>query len=491
MVLASCLEPPQLRGPASERGRIGFQAASGPGAPQVAWINDELQPVDQPRAVGAFAIGMVSGPDRTLLVVGLDPATGHVLWRQPLTPGAVPPGVAVDVTPVGKDKIAYFRPTVTDTVYAELVLADAATGTDIAKTSQERFSSPPYRCGNEEVCATAQRAGGPVVVRLDAAGSRESPVADGAPQHARSIGNGGLFDLGDRPGNTLALVREGKIWWRTPVGAAFPPGFSTDNGWTWRFYGDAHVFVGSVGAPAVHSAPNRITRDLTNTATAGLSERDGSVIWRDAGSFYEDRLDGGHHPLRYRARGTVVFEEGADTSFRDVDVTIESFDVTTGKTTWSVPLAADRSFVGGDVRLPLAGANEVVLQAPAGPIVLDFATGQTSPPAAGATFWCTSDQLYELLPGYQADQGKVEYTRRGGVLAVACDARAQPAVALPGAVATRAVGVQVGDYSLVAVRQGRAEGFVGLKLPPQPPNAPAPEVAPMVPLASTVVDRMR
>jgi hypothetical protein len=477
VVLASCLEPPQLRGPASEAGRIGFRAASGPGGTQVAWINDGLRPIDQPRAVGAFAIGMVSGPDRTLMVVGLDPATGHVRWQQPLTPGAVPPGVQVQVTPIGQDKIAYLRPAGADTVYAELVLADAATGTDIAKTSPEYFNSLPYRCGNEEVCATAPRAGGPVVVHLDAAGSRELREANGAPQDARIIGNGGLFDLGDRPGNTLALVREGKIWWRTPISAAFPPGFSTDNGWIWRLYGDAHVFVGSVGAPAVHTAPNRITRDLANTATAGLSERDGSVIWRDVGSFYEVRLGGGRHPLRYRARGTVVLEEGVDVSFRDVNVTIESFDLTRGKTTWSVPLGADRSFVGGEVRLPLSGANEVVLQAPVGPIVLDFATGQTSPPAAGATFWCASDQSYELFPSYQTDQGKVEYTRRGGVLAVACDARAQPVAALPGAAATRAFGAQVGDYVLVAVRQGRAEGFVGFKLPPQPPNAPAPDVA--------------
>ena len=38
-------------------------------------------------------------------------------------------------------------------------------------------------------------------------------------------------------------------------------------------------------------------RELANAATAGLSERDGSVIWRDVGSFYEVRLDGGRHPL--------------------------------------------------------------------------------------------------------------------------------------------------------------------------------------------------
>ena len=130
------------------------------------------------------------------------------------------------------------------------------------------------------------------------------------------------------------------------------------------------------------------------------------MIWRDVGSIYDVRLGRGRHPLRYRTRGTIVFEGGVEVSHRNVDVTIEGFDVATGKTTWSVALGADRSLVSGDARLPVAGTNQVVLQAPAGPIVLDVATGQTSAPAAGATFWCMSNQRYEFLPSYETDEGK-------------------------------------------------------------------------------------
>jgi len=43
VVLASCLAPPPLRGPASEGGRIGFKATGGPGAPQVEHVREALK----------------------------------------------------------------------------------------------------------------------------------------------------------------------------------------------------------------------------------------------------------------------------------------------------------------------------------------------------------------------------------------------------------------------------------------------------------------
>ena len=447
-------------------------APSAPGSLEIAWVNNELGPVGQPLAVGALALGIVSTPDRRLLLVGLDPATGRELWQQPITPSAVTPGVRVVFTPVGNDKVAYFRPTSVDTAYAELVLADAATGADLAKTPEALFSSPPYLCGGgKDICATSRigGAGKDIAHRLEAATGRYLVEGDHVPTGARLLAGGGLFDLGDRPGNTLALLHDGEVRWRTPVSAAFPPGFTTDHGWNWNLFGEEHLFVGSVGGPWVFDGPARISRDLATTSvTAALSEIDGSVIWRDDGSSFHCRLITGDHPVRCRWRGTVTSDAGVVTSFQDIDVTVEGFDVRTGKTTWSVPMGGERSLVGGDARPPIAGATEVVLQAPAGPVVLDFATGKVSPPGAGATFWCISDQRYEFSQGFRLPGGSVSYARPGGVLASVCDASARPATAIPSVAATRPISAHVGNVLVAAVKNGSASGesFVGFRLSP-------------------------
>jgi len=63
-------------------------------------------------------------------------------------------------------------------------------------------------------------------------------------------------------------------------------------------------------------------------------------------------------------------------------------DVTTGKTTLSVPLGASRSLFEAKADPAIAGATQLVLAASAAPLVLDFVTGKAERPAPGATFWC-------------------------------------------------------------------------------------------------------
>jgi outer membrane protein assembly factor BamB len=436
------------------------------GSLEVDWIDRELDPIDQPRAVAGLAVGIVTTPERKLFLVGLDPATGRTRWRQPITPSTVTPGVRVIFGRLDDGKIVYFRPTSTGYGVAELVLADAATGADLAKTPEAHFTSTPSLCGSgKDVCATSRTAGEgrDVAHRLETATGRYVEEGNHLPTGAREIGEGGLFDLGDRPGNTLALIRDGQIRWRTPVSAAFPPGFTTDNGWSWLFFPDQHIFTGSVIGPVAIDGTKR-TLDLTRgSATAALSETDGSVIWRDAGSA-DCRMPTGDQPVRCRRRGTVTVEQGgSNPSYRNLDVTIEGFDVRTGKTTWSVPMGDDGSLVAGDVRQPIAGPTQVVLTAPAGPLVLDFATGKVSAPGASATFWCMRDRSYEFEYGYR-DEGVVSFTRPGGVLAAVCDQYSQPAAPFPSAAATMTIGAVVGDHVVVAVSNGGTQSYIGFKL---------------------------
>src|ERR1044071_2497465 len=113
------------------------------------WINTDRRPIGQVTAIGSTVVGLVAD-DGTLLVIGIDPATGHELWHEPATPGTVTVGVAVKVAQIGEDKVAYFRPVENVTTYAQLVVADARSGRDIAVSPPMLFSTHPYACANHQ-----------------------------------------------------------------------------------------------------------------------------------------------------------------------------------------------------------------------------------------------------------------------------------------------------------------------------------------------------
>src|SRR5262249_27205635 len=159
-----------------------------------------------------------------------------------------------------------------------------------------------------------------------------------------------------------------------PVGAAFPSGFSSDNGWSWHLFADEGVVVGALYGPPLAISPKYVT-DLEHVATAGLSEETGAVRWQDLGSSLHCHLGEPKYPVRCRRRGIETFEPGQPESFDKLDVTIEGFDPLTGATTWSVPMGPAVSLATTSVSIPIAGPTEVVVTPPTGPIVLDYATG--------------------------------------------------------------------------------------------------------------------
>lgn len=429
----------------------------------VAWRNTELHPIDQPKAIGAAVVGIVSTDDHKLLLIGLDPATGGKRWQQPLTPSAVTVGVHIGVAKVDDDKVAYLRPTGDDLLYAELVLADARTGNDLAKSPPAVFTAPPHVCANgKDVCTASlvppARRGSQY--RLEIATGDYLPDGDGVPPGARPLSTSGLLDLGDRPGNTLALLRNGTLQWRTPVSAAFPPGFSSDHGWAWHLFADQHVFVGSVYGEFT-AVGQKYTHDLaSSSATAGLAETTGEVLWRDSGSTVDCNLGDGDYPVRCRARGLAAFQEGAATTYEELDVTVEGFDPTTGRTTWSVPMGAAKGLKDHTTLPSIAGPTQVVLNGPTGPVQLDYASGETRVPTPGATFWCLTFVRYELTLPYRSRKGTLLYVRPGGTQAAICDDRGAPATALPSLAATMAAGTHTGSYAAVATR----DGYIGFKV---------------------------
>ena len=138
---------------ASGAGKTSARPASGSTALVPAggsvWTRTGLRPIGQPRAVGPVVVGIVAAADRRLVLVGIDPATGRELWEQPVTPSRATRGVVVDFAKVGEDKVAFLRPTAdTDAGSAVIVVADARTGADIAKSPEALFTSMLVSCSS-------------------------------------------------------------------------------------------------------------------------------------------------------------------------------------------------------------------------------------------------------------------------------------------------------------------------------------------------------
>jgi hypothetical protein len=137
-------------------------------------------------------------------------------------------------------------------------VADARSGHDVAVSPPALFSTHPYACTNQQdACALSLESDGASVheFRLEVATGTYLANSPDLPPTARLLESFGLVDFGDRPGNTLGWLRDGRLQWSIPISAAFPTGFSSDNGWSWHRFADQHLLVGSVYGPPWRSRP--------------------------------------------------------------------------------------------------------------------------------------------------------------------------------------------------------------------------------------------
>ncbi len=199
------------------------------------------------------------------------------------------------------------------------------------------------------------------------------------------------------------------------------------------------------------------------SATAGLDDGTGAVLWRDEGSMFgcDDRITLPHEPVRCRMRGRqhVTFEPLSVTS-QGLDVALEGFDPRTGRTRWSVPAGASKLLAGTVERTPVAGEHTILADLPAGPRLVDLTDGRVTTPAPGAVFWCQTWVRFDFHEGYRRQPSPTEkYERNGGNVARPCDAEGKPAGSgMPSRGASRAVGALAGGYAVVAT----ANGFRGI-----------------------------
>jgi outer membrane protein assembly factor BamB len=390
------------------------------------WTRQGVGAISQPApAEGRFLFyAQQSG---SLRVVALNARDGGTVWTAAASPSDVTPGVAA-VLAVGGGMVFYLAPLgVSGT--AEVAAREAASGVVVWRSEPGTFFTWPEICADEPtvICVNGVTAAGWGQLRF--------ALKDGRPLGLVPMGTArtpgrelarDLFDSGKRSPETLFAVANGRKAWEKPLARIFVVGHpSSDGGWNFDRLGSRGMFVGSVGQrPTIHAG--RATVTLASSMTAGLALDNGRVLWRSAGLYgcgqplpCPGRSEAGYSSVsattgpsvgvRLVEHGTASFSvHGGTPRFSpDASVTLEGFDLATGKTRWSFNAGRNTRLMTGLSVPARIDSNTIAISDRRGQLfALDVRTGATRPIRATLRAWCEKTILYHLAhTGYYGGQG--------------------------------------------------------------------------------------
>ena len=404
-------------------GKTPTPTPTGKASPPLLGWKQALHPVTAPVAVGGRIV-VYTADNGVLTIRGIDPTTGKTVWSHPASPSFSTPGQSFEVTH-DEATVYYYAPVAQPNPrFAQLVAADAASGKPKWTSPQARpFIDMPALCSDKQaVCATAYN---------PASKPPSSPLlrfrlTDGVPtilstQAGRKLGVG-IEDPGSRSPEFIEHVSDttGKVIWKDAVTQLAGSPVTSDSGWNWDSYGD--VYVGWLAAKRGSSK----TLTLAHEQTIGVRASDGKRLWKSPGMYgcpVQGLTDNGRAiPVRCLVAGTIAFSpSGGAPSFTHLAVTMQGFDVHTGKTTWTVPLGNAPAALGGIKNgvVRISGHVFAITDAAGKTVVIDLATGKTSAPAAGTTGWCLkADQTWDWANAAKVDGHARKYVAGG--LAAPC-----------------------------------------------------------------------
>ena len=419
------------------------------------WTATGIDPVSAIKAVDGVAVVYGTIKDG-LAIYGLDPATGTQLWTQ-RAGLPVADSDAIWVSDI-KGTVAYFRPTGTDRL-ARLVLADPKTGADLAVSEPRYFSGGPVLCRDDDaawVCLTSyvQAAGGHWDSREFRVNRKtgETRPADPTPtvDGEFAVALAGLNYSYPHGDDRLYLGRRfhRRLQWTKPATQVWGPRMVTPKYfWMWAPHGTAVTVItaNSAGVKKAAGAQLNLAEDVV---TAAVSLADGKVRWVEPGTSFgcggaahlgfdyatadagvaaasagpsagNDQRDG----YRCRYTGTAVRDQaalaGSEFSTKNLRVALERFDPVTGHARWSSDLGDARALAsdtshGG--RLSLLDDTHLFVPNSAGGLVVDLDRGQTRPPTADDTFWCSDDRTFVSPDPYYVESARVSTANRSGVV---------------------------------------------------------------------------
>jgi hypothetical protein len=402
--------------------------------------------------------------DRDLLMFGLSVADGTIRWRQAASPSLVASGIPLTPDVIG-GRVAYFRPDRSANLGARLVVAAPDTGADLLVSEPLHFTSYPQSCADgRDVCVRVVQGDRSVSRRFSVEARGVVSDSGAPPPDSRFVGTN-LLELGQRQPEVLAGFDGGVVRWRSPLGRHFSPGHSTDQGWHFELYRAAGVHVGSVGSNTDGDATKGGV-DLSKSESAGIRASDGSSAWKAEQTNFlcyskfdlTRKVEGNTErwPVRCRMRGVLHFDRATEVSrYDDLDVTIEGFDVSTGATTWSVPLGPATTFMEEHRKAIAVSETEALLQGSDGPVIIDLTNGAIRRPTPTEAFWCGKDLFFQYREAKQFRDGSTHDRWRSGTLLYSCAGDGSPASTIPRSIPP-SLGAKVGDRTVLALADALA-----------------------------------
>jgi PQQ-like domain len=429
-------------------------SASAVAKPSVAqWDDTSVHPVTAPVTVaGRVIVYTVDAGQLTLRA--LDPSSGATLWSRPVSVAQSTPGEPFDVAYLGTTVFSYAAAGDPAQHVAELVAFDAASGAQKWITEQPiSYADMPKLCSDQAaLCDSAYVAANQSQeIRTDLATGMQSLLSSNA---GRSLGVG-VWDAGVRQPEYIEHLNDttGAVVWKDNVRQLFGSPVTSDYGWNWDSYGD--VYVGWLST--VPSNTGSRTLALGGQQTVGIRASDGKRLWVQPGLYGcpAQALTDAGQPFAVRCviKGTATFDpSGGDPTTSGLDVTIQGFDVHTGRTLWSdhIGNAPGALGLGSQSAVRMNGEVFALTDATGNTKLINLKTGAITATAVGAAGWCIQNSTYNLDGINQQNGTPIDFAS-GGLIAP-CTPSGAPSAAADGT--STGAGTATGGYFIWAAKDG-------------------------------------
>jgi hypothetical protein len=312
-----------------------------------------------------------------LQLIGLDPATGKVVWHRPSTAATHISGVSQQVVVNGDtvfnveaggtaaSKVAY--PAQATSAF-EVVAVDGRTGTDSWHHPFDDLTTPLDKCGDGLCVGTDAPAGHFHITRLDF--KTGDVLSEGSEAFEPIVAEDGELAISAARDSSDVVLTSGfgkTVVWKHQRSELFGSvDVTPDGGWSGLHIGGTWiVWLGS---------------EQTLGATSGITD-DGRMLWTRAETSPCFILTG--DPLV-----APVLCGHVDPGARNLTVgTIEGIDPTTGATQWSFD-AGDLDLLHIEAAMVRFDATRFAFHRSTGDVELDLASGPTATAPPSKAGWC-------------------------------------------------------------------------------------------------------
>ncbi len=425
-------------------------AAKSLNPPTLAWTFTSAVPLTQPVAASKAIVLYTRGAEG-LTLEGLDPVSGRSIWHRPASPGNDGPNDGI-VPNIAGDRVVYLRDNGEVAHSARIVVADANTGADLSVSSGYFFVRDWLRPCGHDICFGTRDSSGWGTVRVDVA-TGLTAVEPPFDQSMQIPIGAGLIRTFKQDSSIIASTT-GLITFQIPALSVVPADYSTLNT-SFKLWPAAGAYVGEF---IEAYDPGKVVTSVQlgrRSLMVAIDATTGKKLWSttDANTgclAWEFSQAQQRFPVRCRWGKNATEESVAgSTVFHSATVSVEGYDPKSGRTTWTVPLAARTA--ENQLIAYATAENTLLAPGPAGLVLIDLSTGKARP-APGSQGWYCRHDVSSPLGISRNLAGNIQDNWSTGTAYDWCDAAINPGT--PPKAWPSWTGIQVGGMHVVLTSTG-------------------------------------